>query len=237
MHYLGGRHRQGVKMAQFLNRVLKVLPDQDAVRYYEPFLGAGGIMTRVKAPFRAGGDVSHDLMLLWQAVLYDGWKPPHYISREDWLRLRADPLPSPLRSFAGFAASRLGLWFSVYAGEQVLGGHDSLMRKVPLMAGVELFTGDYSAMPMVLGPSTVVMLDPPYQGTNHQTREGFDIDYPAYWRWARELAATGARVYASGYDIQPGWKPVLDISYRMKLPNAERWQPDYVMRPLKPDGS
>ena len=79
MRYMGGKHRQGPKIAEFVTRALK-----PGMSYYEPFCGAMGVAYRViPAAAKAGleipiiglSDVNESVITMWRRAL-DGWAQP-----------------------------------------------------------------------------------------------------------------------------------------------------------------
>lgn len=208
MRYVGGKIRQ----ARGIERVVQELRG-DRGHYTEPFAG-GCAVTAVVAPHfvqSTAGDMCLDLILFWRAVR-GGWRPPAEMSREEYEALRLAE-PSPLRAWAGFAASYNGKWWGGY-GPQA-SGRDYLAeslraveKKAIGIAGVSFIHQDYAEAQV--SADTVVYADPPYEGTlEYGATRSFD--YSRFWRTMTEWVDLGAVVLVSEYTAPDGWRSVLNV--------------------------
>lgn len=185
--------------------------------YIEPFVGSAAVFERVAPyyPKAIAADANPDLTLLWNSIA-EGWTPPFRITKQEWLELRDSPA-SPERSYAGFACSYGGSWFSAFIEnryEVIKNGKGynsaSAMRGVTLRAGRFLAkfgveTCDYGEHTPLMRPGVVVYCDPPYAGTQAYT--GVDaLDNERFWQTMNEWTELGASVLVSEWEAPEGWE-------------------------------
>lgn len=210
MKYLGGKSRIAKYIVPFIQRYIT-----SETTYYEPFMGAGWIFTKVRANKKIGSDIHNDLMLLWQA-LADGWVPPNELTVEEYNALKTAE-PSPLRGFAGFACSFGGKWFGGYARPKrgisdrgyAREGRNSLLRKVELLkqnGPFELHCRPYTAIERI-EQHDVVYCDPPYART---TRYRDQFNHEDFWNWVRDRSQEGM-VIVSEYAAPEDFRCVLEV--------------------------
>lgn len=184
--------------------------------YWEPFVGGMNAFEQVAPLFdrAVGVDLHQDLMLMWDAVLHHGWRPPHLVTEDEYQSYRFAE-PSAKRGFVGFGCSYGGKWFGGYARGKDQRGRDrnfadesarSIARTAALLAGTDLTLrwGDCARCEPEAGD--VVYCDPPYQG-----RLGYDFgefDHERFWQWCESLADQGVHVLVSEYARRPGWREV-----------------------------
>jgi len=180
-------------------------------RYYEPFLGGGSVAEKMGRHFNEChySDLHQDLILMWDAVVNDGWEPPSELTEEEYYSLK-DAEPSPLRAFAGFACSFGGKFYGGMARSRKTHypstGRRSVLRG-RAMAGQELTTfthSSYEALSPMAGD--VLYLDPPYVDTTGYKTGAFDS--PRFWAVAQAWAEAGADVFVSEYQAPEGWEEV-----------------------------
>jgi site-specific DNA-adenine methylase len=222
MRYVGGKSRQAKKI---LNALLKHRGDRR--KYIEPFVGGGSVLATIAPHFSTvfAGDIVPDLILFWQAVSR-GWLPPQQISKEDYESLlRSDP--SPMRAWAGFAASYNGRWWGGYgpkaAGRDYLAeSYRSTVSKSVGIALAELRCCSFEKWRHDVDGNTVIYCDPPYKddsGNNHSglaTPEGTGdkiygatmFDHGQFWSEMDEWEQRGALVFVHEYTAPEGWIPV-----------------------------
>jgi len=197
MRYLGGKHRQGPKIAEHIAHAWCGQRD-----YFEPFCGAMGAAYRVVQAMQRTKDVlptfhlsdgNEALVTMWRAVL-QGWEPPDSISEDEYNALREEQDPAnPVTAFAGFGSAFGAHWFSTYArgGD----GRDfatqakmSILRKAKVLKTVERLGIVHRSFETVQPEGAIVYLDPPYAGKSN----GYPVefDYDGFWAYARMLAET-----------------------------------------------
>ena len=100
MQYLGGKFRQAKRIAGLIAKYRR-----SGQLYIEPFIGGGNIFHLIERP-KIGGDIDHDLIVMWQAVA-TGWLPPlrkMLLTSDEYDIWRNSP-QSALRSFVAFGCS------------------------------------------------------------------------------------------------------------------------------------
>lgn len=206
MRYVGGKVRQAKVIADLI--VERCSNDSS---YWEPFIGGASVMSTVAPRLNQqqifGSDICEDLILFWKAV-QDGWVPPASVSQIEYDFLRTAS-PSPLRAWAGFAASYNGKWWGGYGPKAVGAGRDylsesqrSTLRKAKGLVGVSLSCHSYAECDPK--PGDVVYCDPPYEGVlDYGAATGFD--HKSFWKMMESWARNGVRVLVSEYTAPPGW--------------------------------
>ena len=168
MQYMGGKTRIAKRIAA------AILDNSESRKYYlEPFVGSCSVFKELAPHFEvsAAGDAQPDLIMMWNALVFEGWEPPEHLSNEEWIELR-DLSPSPLRAFAGFNCSYAGRFFEGYARDRTgktnfaSKGRRGLLRDVDAIrrANVRAFE-NWTYDKWVPLPGTVIYCDPPYAGT------------------------------------------------------------------------
>ena len=195
MNYMGGKFRQGKKIAEYVMRVWK-----PGVDYYEPFCGALGsayqvvqqmIDVNTKRPSIFLSDQHDALINMWNAIL-GGWEPPDVITEEmycDMNRIR-DPI-NPLTAYCGYGMSFGSKWFGGYArngrGTEYainLQRSTHLKAMTMLKAMIILKTADYES---IRPCGSLIYLDPPYK--NRTKQRSFKFDHDVFWQYAREMVS------------------------------------------------
>lgn len=210
MQYMGGKHRQ----AKDIRTIIAELRG-DRTRYVEPFMGGGSVLAAVAPDFdhAVGADASASLVALWQAVIFGGWTPPVKVSRDEYNELRDSTEDTPMRGWAGYAASYRGRFFEGYNGNvasrdyvaECVRGIErkaAVLRKHP---DLTITHGDYSTH--VINADTVVYCDPPYENTKKYRRIG-DFDHAWFWETAQRWSEMGALVLVHEYTAPKWWVPV-----------------------------
>lgn len=203
MRYMGSKARQAGAIERAM---LHALGDAPRTRYLEPFVGGASVFARMAPHFTeaVGSDVLEDVVVLWSAVAR-GWLPPERLTESEYLELKAQQRPSPLRTFAGFGLSYAGKWFGGYtrsgdgrnyAAEAARG----VSKKAPALAGCAFYVASHAEVEP--GRGDVVYADPPYADTTGYSPGAFDSE--AFWAWCDEARARGAHVFVSEYTAPPG---------------------------------
>ncbi len=214
MRYLGGKHRQGQKIAELVTAVLK-----DGQRYYEPFCGAMGVATRVveidgkRNPLHLS-DLNPALITMWTAVL-EGWEPPTVVDEPMYNALKKVQDPNdPMTAFAGFGCAFAGQWFATYARDKrnkktnfAANARRSIIKKalILLEGEVTLKAAPYDE---VVDKNAVFYLDPPYAGRYSPWNGKAGFDYDDFWTYARFLTEHGNRVFVTEFNAPPDFVAV-----------------------------
>ena len=208
MNYMGGKHRQGPKIAEFVTRALK-----PGMSYYEPFCGAMGVAYRViPAAAKAGleipiiglSDVNESVITMWRRAL-GGWVPPDVVSEETYRAVKSVRDPSdPMTAYCGFGMSFGSKWFGGYA-RNGSGRRFAInaSRSTLLKASVLLKACDYRE---VKPSNAVIYLDPPYAGRTKA--HGVDFDHGPFWEYASDPVGLGNAVLVTEFTAPEGWAAI-----------------------------
>jgi len=209
--YLGGKYRVAKDISEYINSIMV-----NGQSYWEPFVGAAWILSRVRAHERFASDINPYLISMWNALL-EGWTPPTIVTEEEYNAIKDDKdnYPPELVAFVGFALSWGGKWFGGYARDNIgfnyaLGGYRSLMKILDSLIGTQFFVADF----MTTDPPRENMLiycDPPYVNT---TKYDYcpTFDHDSFWERVRYLDADGHTVIVSEYDAPSDFTSVLEMS-------------------------
>jgi DNA adenine methylase len=203
MNYMGGKHRQGSKIAETIRPHLYT-----GCNYFEPFCGALGAAYRVAEVLPPGvtmylSDVNQALITMWQAVL-DGWVPPDVVTESTCQRVKSIKDPSdPMTAYCGYGMSFGSKWFGGYARNGI-GTNYALnaQRSTLLKAKVLLKAQNYRD---VKG-NGIYYLDPPYFGRTKA--HGVEFNHDEFWEYARSLVARGNKVFVTEFVAPDDFVPV-----------------------------
>lgn len=221
---MGGKSRLAKSISE------AILAHAKSRKYYlEPFIGGGSVFPLMAPHFdwSVAGDVQEDLVLMWNALIFDGWEPPEVVTEEFWREMR-DSKPSPDRAFVGFGASFGGRFFEGIARSGGKISHSSSKRILQFR-----HTLVTQLTPQRLGqfrhqsyldwnpiPGTVVYCDPPYAGTKPYTgaRSGLlPWDADAFWCRMDEWVDSGCEVYVSEYSAPECWGSIWAIDRKVVI--------------------
>jgi DNA adenine methylase len=220
MKYMGGKSR----LAKAISEVI-LAESPSRTFYLEPFVGGGSTFAALAPHFdwSVAGDLHPDLILMWNAVLFEGWEPPMEISEERWRELRSAP-PSAVRGFAGFCTSWGGRFFQGYArgGTQnyaASGARSTLRKRDAMLAGNTLGVfRNQGYADWVPASGTTVYCDPPYAGTKEYTTTAFD--HEKFWGVMDEWAGRGCHVFVSEYAAPEHWRSVWSVDRKVGMDNV-----------------
>jgi DNA adenine methylase len=178
MRYNGGKGSCARELAG-------IISEYRPIAYWEPFVGAANVITKVTANFRVGTDLDADIILLLRAVR-DGWVPPEKVSEEEYKNAKNRD-PSAIRAFFKYGCSFGGKPWEGFArsGDRnyALNAKNSLLKQAPALKGIDFIQCDYRSV----NPThfDVIYCDPPYKGTTSVGCGGkFDSDF--FWEWVRQ---------------------------------------------------
>lgn len=211
-------------------QISEVILERTSIRecYWEPFLGGGAMASKLGNHFDTVNysDVQEDLILMWDAVLNQGWVPPVDVSLDEYKALKvADP--SPTRGFVGFGGSFGGKWFEGYArggfnADGTPRNHQAessraVVKDAKTMYGrveTNVFMSSYVDINPQQGGT--VYCDPPYANTtNYSTSKGFD--HSQFWDTMTEWSDNGVNVYVSEYTAPDDWRVIWEKPLRSTL--------------------
>ena len=213
MNYMGGKMRQGKKIAEFVARLSRI-----DITYYEPFCGAMGSAHQVLAhrDFKAKGsvlsDASEPVVNMWK-LLVDGWEPPDVVSEELYQAVRQrNDYSDPMTAYCGFGMSFGGKWWGGYARNGI--GTDyalNLQRSALLKASVLLKASallkacDYLE---VIDQGQLFYLDPPYANRTKPHNYAGKFDHETFWNHCRRLVHNDNVVLATEFVAPDDFVPV-----------------------------
>lgn len=213
MYYIGGKSRQGKKIAAALRPVLGSRP------YVEPFCGAMGSASHV-VPYTKGevklSDASAIMTRLWKH-LYEtedmDAELPEYITQDEYQAMRAKKdtghwMVGYVAHGFSFGGDQWGSYAKDVKGSpdpSYARGHrlkeNTLARMETLKRAKGKLTirqADYTDV--VIPEGSVIYCDPPYAGrTNSYSKTNFDT--PAFWQWCRDRVAEGHILVASEFNF------------------------------------
>jgi len=226
MQYVGGKYRIRKQLVDFLLEYV-----QDANYFVEPFCGSCNVVLELLEnvlflPQRVIlNDIHRDLILMWRALVFEGWEPPNNCTEEEYDRLK-DSEPSALRGFIGHSCSFSGIWFDTFAknGERnyCLNGKNSIIKARDIFSryDIDLSFSNLSYKDLFIPDGSVVYCDPPYINTR-SVGNFSNFDHERFWQWVRELSSKN-KVFVSEYVAPEDFKSVLDINVHTDLNRAKR---------------
>lgn len=196
VQYCGGKSKIGRQIANVMH---EYTGESRFNVYIEPFCGMCGVMRHVKADDRQASDAFKDLIGLWCA-LQDGYVPPmDHITKEEYTKQKYSP-PSVHRTFTGFAASYMGVYYTTY-GAMVRQDvqRKSLLQLARECADVKFMHADYTEL---RPQGSVIYCDPPYK--SHKGKfTGFDN--AQFWDTMREWSRDNT-VFVSETEAPEEWQ-------------------------------
>jgi len=214
MVYMGSKKKIRRQLLPYILRDRK--PGQ---AYVEPFLGGSNMMEIVPGANRIGNDLNYYVIEMWKA-LQNGWQPPMWVSKEDYMHIRRnkEKYPPQLVGFVGSCCAAFGTWFHGYA--QIDGvnfatrGHKVLLQQIQKLTDVKLYCRDYRRLDYP--DNSIIYCDPPYDGVSEY--DGVpDFDTDNFWPWAREMSRDHS-VYVSEYKAPAYFKSICDIEVSRIFP-------------------
>lgn len=242
MRYLGGKSRTRNEIAAYLNRIRR--PGQP---YWEPFVGAGWVLEKIKGQPIYASDANQALVFMWQR-LQQGWRPPETVTEEMYRQAKAGEYDAALTAFIGFGCSFGGKWFAGYARHERDSGEEgrysrqsqsSLEYKNHRLDTVHFFTADFLAC-YVPAYQCLIYCDPPYNGTTGYSAVP-PFDHEAFWERVRWLEERGHTVVVSEYQAPSDFSCILEIPTKtdMRTKNGNGQRTERLFRygqhePIKP---
>lgn len=220
MRYMGGKFRQSKAIAA------NVVPEYEGGAYVEPFVGAFGVAEKIiPALYEKGcrefrlSDKSAPIYDLWSAVFDRGWKPPDWVSEDEYAhfaKYRHTYIDDPMFAWCGHGASFGGKWFGGFARggakgqsseKMQLSQKRAMLRKYnavkPFWEHVSLLQQDYSSADV--RPDDTVYCDPPYVDRQNPYSSKTGFDHALFWNWCR-LKSQSANIYVTEFTVPPDTK-------------------------------
>ena len=229
MSYVGGKAR-----ACFIISVLNH-PSLDGLEYWEPFVGFGHVLRRIRNKSAYVASDAHPLLMLLLQQVQHGVQLPLQITRERYNHLRASDETTLERAFCCFCASFNGKAWASYAPEYTrrsgrvdnqLGARRKYLQKTlyesPSFQAALLSCCDYRTR--TPPPGAICYMDPPYASTNTTYRGTDPFDHAAFWATARAWSEQGVLVFVSEYTCPEGWHCVASSPKHVTLAGGNRQQ-------------
>lgn len=218
MQCLGGKSRTRNQIAAYLNMIRK--PGQP---YWEPFVGAGWVLEKVKGQPIYASDANSALIAMWQA-LQQGWEPPSEVSEEMFAQAKAGEYNAALTAFIMIGCAWGGKWGAGYArgkkknGEAknyAEGAKNSLLAKYYRLSKTHFFVADFLTC-YVPAYSCLIYCDPPYKDTAAYGAV-LPFDHSQFWERVRWLEDQSHTVVVSEYQAPDDFSCVMEITTKTNL--------------------
>jgi DNA adenine methylase len=216
MNYMGGKHRQGPKIATFIEPYMK-----PGLSYVEPFCGAMGTAWRILPLAMEYGikdiwlsDSNEALINMWRALL-DGWEPPDIVTEETYQYYKKNRDPKdPMTAYCGYGMSFGSKWWGGYArNKKGTNFAANLQRSTLLKTNTLLKTKfklkccDYQNIPVIT--NSIIYLDPPYTG--RCKAHGVVFNHDGFWAWAEKLIEQNNTVFITELLAPEPWERVFNF--------------------------
>ena len=214
MKYVGSKKKHAVSILKQIQRYRA-----SNQWWVEPFVGGGNCISEVGGN-RLGSDVFEPTIMGLRAIR----DSPHLLPKnkaefteDDYLKTKKDP-QHELHGYVGFALSYGGKWFGGWCRDAaskrdyVEESYKNAQKQSPKLQGVVLKTCDYSCLD--IPTSSIIYCDIPYKGTE-QYRDVFD--HKRFWKWAREKANQGHRIFVSEYEAPTDFKCIWEKKVNSSL--------------------
>jgi len=186
MKYLGGKSKLGKQIGSILNSSIF-----ETGKYLEPFVGANNIVRHISIHCDSliCSDSHQGLITMYKA-LQDGWLPPDYLSKDEYLEIKSkNDQFHPITAFAAFGCSFSGKEWGGYASGENRNfcgeAKRSLikMMKDPQFKNIDFKCCDFSSYDDI--KEYTIYCDPPYQNT---TKYKTSFDHSKFWNWCNEIS-------------------------------------------------
>jgi len=216
MKYMGSKNR----IAKHILPIM--LKDRKEGQYWvEPFVGGANMIDKVTGN-RIGADSNKFLIsLLQHCEMQLSNDLPSRIYEDDYAHIKNNQslYSDFIVGHIGFNASFGSKFFGGYARPRKVTGYDrdlicgknSLVKKMPLLQGVELLICSYDDLN--IPPNSIIYCDPPYEGTTGYKDK---FNHSDFWQWCRDKAKEGHTIFVSEYnapdDFKCIWQQELNVS-------------------------
>lgn len=190
MKYIGSKNRIAKDIVPIIQSYVN-----KTQKYFEPFVGGGNIIDKIKAEKKIGYDIHPYLIALLKQAQKDYSVFPITISKDEYTSVKNNPDNYPMWyvGLVGFCASYNGKWFGGYANEVKTKINTvryytdesirNLIKQAPNLNGIKFYCRDYhDANPK----RYVIYCDPPYRDTTKYATE--DFDYDKFYEWCKKMA-------------------------------------------------
>ena len=197
--YQGGKKRLGKAISEEILRIEKILLEREFIKcekksldYVEPFVGMAGVLIHIvqKKAENAihANDLNQDIIYMWKSI-QSGWIPPDTCTKEEYLLLKNQTIPSPERGFIGCACCFGGVFFgggfraTSRIHDFVRAGKKKLLQYKPHLEKVKFSSTDYSKFDF---SNKLIYCDPPYKNNKFITDYFQNFDHEKFWQKMRQ---------------------------------------------------
>lgn len=217
MKYIGSKNR----IAKDIVPLIQSYVDKTQ-KYFEPFVGGGNIIDKIKAEKKIGYDIHPYLIALLKQAQKDYSVFPTEITKEEYTNVRLNPenYENWYVGLVGFCASYKGKWFGGYANDTIDNGRlrnysneaiRNLIKQAPNLNDIKFYCRDYyTANPN----GYVIYCDPPYRNTTKYATE--DFNYDKFYEWCKRMAKDNV-VLISEYWMPDGFECIWSKSLKCHL--------------------
>lgn len=221
---LGGKYRTRNQICSFLSGVRSAIAEkkQRIVPYWEPFVGGGWILEKMKGGPIYASDANGALIELWRSVV-GGWQPPTRVIEFDYRLAKEGHYTAHETAFIAIGCSFGGKWFGGYARDGEGGTRNyageasrSLQYKANRFdKSVHFFAADFLTC-YVPAYGCLIYCDPPYAGTTgYGNVPIWDVD--KFWKRVRLFERRGHVVIVSEYEAPDDFSCVLEIPTKIGM--------------------
>lgn len=235
MKYMGSK-------ARIVHEILPIMLDKEHDTFVDAFCGGCSVIENVPDTYRRiANDKNKYLIEMWKA-LQAGTKFKEEIPRKlyadarDCYHGKNGRYTDAAVGWIGFMASFNGRFFDGgYSGHNVVGKNrkvrdyirgqiENTMRDVPLIKGVEFYSGSYDEL--VIPDKSIVYYDLPYKATKkYDVSKNFD--YESFYICCMEMARRGHKVFISEYQMPQEFRCVWEKEVTNSL------NPNITKRPVE----
>lgn len=219
MQYLGGKTRIAKHIAPFINE------NRNGRTVWDPFCGGLSVASELA---KEGPVIASDIMLplisLYRA-LQCGWKPPEFVSEEDYHKAKSLPDTNPLKAFIGFGCSFGGKYFGGYARSGNCNFAEisglSLQRKFKNFYDVSFHCMSFFDQEPFETNDLIIYCDPPYAGTTKYKNTG-EFDRELFWQLVIEWEKKDVPVFVSEYSCPVDHKALWSKNINIQIAKGIR---------------
>lgn len=193
MKYVGSKNRLAKDLAPIIQ---SYIDNNNITHYWEPFVGGGNMIDKIKCKNKFGSDIHPYLIALLKQAQIDTSVFPATITEEEYKSVRANPqnYPDWYVGLVGFCASYNGKWWGGYAnGVKTKIGTirnytdeaiKNLIKQAPNLKGIHFNCCPFDECNDVKG--FVIYCDIPYRNSTKYATDEFP--YEKFYDWCKKMS-------------------------------------------------